>query len=199
MGIRRGSGGLLLLAIAVVTAGFVPTSARAANHLWELSELYTNSSGSVQFVEMFNFNDTEGFLSGTQLIATNGSETRMFTFPDNLADPIATANHHVLIATAGFGSLPGGVTPDYTLPANFLFATNGMLTFSASGDSISYASLPTDGRNSLTVSFATHPHPVGPALNSPTNFAGAAGSVPEPAGIGVLACAAIALARRVRR
>lgn len=197
MGMRRISAWLLTLTIAA--SWLLPTAARATNHLWEISELYSNSSGTVQFVEMFNANTVEGFLNGTQLVASSGSETNTFTFPSDLADPINTANHRLLIATAGFGSLPGGVTPDYTLPANFLFTTNGTLTFTASFDEVSYLSLPTDGQNSLTIDVSTHPHVAAPAVNSPTNFAGATGSVPEPAGIGALLCAGMVLARRARR
>lgn len=197
MGMRRISGGLL--AITIATSWLPATAARATNHLWEISELYSNGPGTVQFVEMFNFNSLEGFLTGTQLIATSGSETHTFTFPSDLADPINTANHRLLIATNGFGSLPGGVTPDYILPANFLFTTDGTLTFSASFDSVSYPSLPMDGRDSLTIDLSTHPHVAAPAVNSPTNFAGATGSVPEPAGVGALVCAGMILARRARR
>jgi hypothetical protein len=180
--------------VAAVCVSGVGRTARAANHIWHLSELYSNSSGSVQFVEMHDNFANEGFLAGQTLTATDAGNTQshVFTFPTNLPDPFQTANHYLLIATAGFGSLPGGVTADYTLPPSFLFTDGGTLRFSGSGDSISYASLPTDGTSALAINFTIDPHTSGTAVNSPTNFAGAVGSVPEPTAWAPAVAAALA-------
>ena len=41
---------LLLIALATVSLIFAPTL-RAAQHLWDIQEVYTNSDGSVQFIQ----------------------------------------------------------------------------------------------------------------------------------------------------
>src|SRR6185436_1825099 len=87
-----------------------------------------------------------------------------FNFVTNLPSN-ATANTHILVATSGFGALAGGVTPDYVIPANF-FATG-------------YGTVPTDGVHSLLQNGSTE-------VNSPTNFAGNAGSVNLAAAVPML-------------
>lgn len=163
--------------------------AHAANHLWILSELFSDSTGDVQFIEMHNDFQSEGFTAGTMLTATNsdGTDSHQFTFPSNLPDTVNTADRFLLIATADFETLPGSVTPDFTLPEDFLFIDGGTLTYSASGDTVTYDLLPTDGVMSLSHDLSTHA--LGPAVNSPTNFAGDVGSivVPEPASLAVAA------------
>ncbi|MBI1878035.1 MAG: DUF11 domain-containing protein [Chloroflexi bacterium] len=81
----------------------------------------------------------------------------------------------MLIATAGFGSLPGGVAPDYILTSSLIF-TNGaagsVSLIGAATSPLSYSAgqLPLDGINSLSQGGAT-------GVNSPRNFAGQQGSV----------------------
>ena len=173
-------------------------SARAANHLWDISEIFSNSSGTVQFIELHDDFSFEGFFNGLQLLSSNSAatQTNTFTFPADLPDPINTSNKYVLIATAGFTAAPGSVTPDYilTMPSNFLFTGGGSITYTGSFDSISYASMPTDGTMSLTRNLTTHV--VTTAVNSPTNFTGASGSVPEPAVGGALLLVATLIGRR---
>src|SRR5262245_31559798 len=99
-----------LLAILFATMAI---RAEAAFHLWFIKEAYTNPSGSVQFIELFTASSGQEFLSGQSL--TSNSHT--FNFSSN--SPSATNGHHLLPATSGFGSIPGGATPDYTIPSNF--------------------------------------------------------------------------------
>src|SRR5215208_6702623 len=82
---RLGRVGTVTLALLALVAVATRT-ARAANHLWDLSELYSNSSGSVQFVEMHDDFNIEGFLQGLTLTATDSGNTQshIFTFPTNL-------------------------------------------------------------------------------------------------------------------
>lgn len=153
--------------------------ARASFHFWKINEIYSNGDGSVQFVEMFTSSSGQNLLNGATLTCfnSNSSMSAVFTFPNNLPSS-ATGNKTLLIATPGFGSVPGGVTPDYvfTPPLPFLFLGSGSLSFSG-GDSVSYANLPTDGQASLVRSGGSM---VFSAANSPKNFAGQVGSVPEP-------------------
>jgi hypothetical protein len=123
----------------------------------------------------------------------------------------------MLIATSGFGSLPGGVTPDFAFNqggvSGMFFnpnATNLSFTYSGSGDSMSFtgASLPKDGIHSLTdagaVGFPPGTPNISSGTNSPTNLGGSSGSVnlaPEPATIFYALCglAPFALRRWVSR
>jgi hypothetical protein len=187
----------LRYALILVLAGDLSTS-HAAVHLWQVREAFTNADGSVQFIEMFDANFNEHFTAFTTLTANSDGNIKTFTFPSNSsATPGA-----MLIATSGFGSLTGGVTPDFTFsqsttPFTGPFfnpnATNITITFSANGDSISFtgASLPKDGIHSLTDANAFGLFPefetnLGSTDNSPTNLAGASGSVnlstPSPTG-----------------
>ncbi len=147
----------------------------ASFHLWQINEIFSCPNGSVQFIEMTTNSANQEFLGGHVLQATSGAQTHPFTFPNNL--PSDSAQKSVLIATAGFGNLPGGVTPDYTLPANFIFITGSgsVELVGAFTSPISYNSggLPLDGINSLRPGGAT-------GVNSPRNFAGQPGSISCP-------------------
>ncbi|CAB1367814.1 DUF4214 domain-containing protein [Denitratisoma oestradiolicum] len=141
-------------------------------HLYQLNELYSNTDGSIQFVELTvgPFNG-ESFWLGQSITATQGGTTHSYTFPSNLTST-ATANHKVLLATQGFADL-GLVTPDFIIPAQFLFTGSGSVNF-AGVSSVSYASLPTDGSLSLDADGSS-------GVNSPTNFSGTTGTVtPTP-------------------
>ena len=106
--------GLTMLAIAAIAA----QTSWAAFHLWRFTEFYSNTDGSVQFVELHSSSNNENVANGAEIRSV--STGKVFAFPGNLSSP-QTANKRLLIATPGFGSLPGGVAPDYdTLPANFL-------------------------------------------------------------------------------
>ena len=54
----------------------------------------------------------------------------------------------MLLATADFASLPGAVTPDFTLPDGFLFSPDGIVNY-IGANSLTYDCLPADGTLSL--------------------------------------------------
>jgi serralysin len=171
-----------LLSLLVCGAGaFTCTSASAFFHLWQFTEFFSNADGSVQFIELRNTSNNEHFASGAQIQST--STGKVFTFPGNLASNL-TAGKSLLVATPGFGSLQGGVTPDFTLPStNFFNPAGDTLTLSAGFviDAESFTSIPTDGVQSRVFPSNTL------ATNSPTNFSGMSGSVnlaaaPSPTG-----------------
>jgi hypothetical protein len=183
--------------IAICIAfGAATRSAKALFHLWQVKEVFTNASGSVQFIEMFDSFSGETSTSGKTLTANSDGNIKTFTFPSNLSH--ATPGS-LLIATTGFGALSGAVTPDFTfdqstttITGSFFNpnATNLTFTFSGSGDSMSFtgASLPKNGINSLTDAGAVGLPPGTPNIssgtNSPTNLLGNSGSVnvPPPSG-----------------
>jgi hypothetical protein len=168
-----------LFAATLAVAGLFTLNARPALaifHLWDFAEVFSNSDGSVQFIELVNPTATSTETGATTAHLHSLSTGKTYFFPNNLSG--STANKRLLIATAGFGSLPGGVAPDFptlALPANF---------FNPAGDTISllvnccgavdtktFASVPTDGVMSRN-------YPANTLLtNSPTNFAGVSGSV----------------------
>jgi len=148
--------------------------AQAAFHLWNIREIYTDASGSLQFIELFCNSGSQQFVSGQQIRVTDlsGTTTHTFTLPSNL--PGDTLNRAFLIATTG-ADAAGAPTPDFVLPANFLFAGGGTISFFGQ-NSGAYTALPTDGTLSRTWIG-------GDAVNSPQNFGGQVGvvAVPEPA------------------
>src|SRR6478752_312404 len=180
--------------LSIFAALIVPSSpSRAAFHLWQVKEVFSTSDGSVQFVEMFDSFGSETSVNGFTLKANSDGNIKTFTFPGNITGTPGS----MLIATSGFGSLPGGVTPDFTFNQGGVIgtffnpnATNLSFTYSGSGDSMSFtgASLPKDGIHSLTdagaVGFPPGTPNISAGVNSPTNLAGASGSVnlsvPEP-------------------
>ena len=195
--------------ILVCMFGAPAPLAWGAFHIWQAKEIFSNSDGSVQFIEMFDNTTGENFVTGYSITANSNGVIKTFTFPSDLVGE--TANHHLLIASTGFGSLPGGVTPDFTfaqggatLPFFNPNATNITISFNGSGDSISFlgASLPKNGINSLTDTNLYGQQNLVSGTNSPTNLGGSSGSVnlsPEPGAIAILAVPLFNLLRRRRR
>lgn len=138
-------------------------------HLYDITELFSNADGSVQFIELAVGNSNfESAWAGKTITATQGNAApHTFTFPSNLPST-QTANTSVLLATQGFADL-GLVTPNYIIPAGFLFLGNGQVNF-ANVDVFTYDRLPSDGTQSLQRGGVV-------TVNSPTNFAGQTGSV----------------------
>lgn len=155
---------------AAMVAGLFALSAHASFHTFVINEIYSNPDGTVQFIELREAAGAGGqnFFAGNQLTSSSGAGQKTFTFPSNLGSP-ATSGKSVLIATAGFAAL-GLVTPDYTVPNNFLFQPSGTVNY-ASVDIVNYTQLPGDGTTSIDRNGV-------PQTNSPKNFAGQTGTVP---------------------
>jgi hypothetical protein len=155
----RARAGLLMVVVSLILVA--PAPARAAHHLWRFSQLYSNASGSVQFIQLAVTEDNEQFVSGFTI--SSGANT--FTIPSNLPAS-TTSNKWILLATAGFGSLPGGVTPDFVIPPNFFPTGGGTLNYASGTDVWTYGAVPTDGVNALHKNGAT----VTTSANAPENF-----------------------------
>jgi hypothetical protein len=199
---RRSAGAAALLG-GTLALGVAPAAAFV--HLWNVSEVYSNADGSVQFVELF----TSGFGEiGFSLAALDSDQNTLDGFTDFTGN---TSSRHVLLATPGFGDLPGGVEPDFVLPPGFFDLEGDTLVFRAvnlaeTWDEVSFGSVPADGTLSL---HRVDPGAVDPpqsfsvAANTPTNYAGDVGSVilPEPPRdvLRILAGAALLALTRGRR
>jgi hypothetical protein len=172
---------------AMLWAALAPAPAHATFHLWEIAEVYSNDDGSVQFIELSTTASGQQFLNGQQIIATSDGVARTFTFSSDSPSP--TTNKRLLLATPGFAELPGAVAPDFSLPVSlpgpvFFDPHAASITINFVGaDSVTFAgaSLPLDGAGSLHFPAGAGGGAISP--NSPTNFAGATGSLnlPPPA------------------
>jgi hypothetical protein len=167
---------LALLATACLAA---PTR---AFDLWRLQEVFTNSTGTIQFIELATTGAGEFDTNNTVITATSDGVPVSYTLNHNLAGQPSTANRTVLISTASFVGLTGAPAPDFgTLPQSFINPNAASITLSFAGvDSISFNSfiLPKNGIGSLVDhdlgAFTQH---LTAEQNSPRNFAGASGSV----------------------
>ena len=164
-----------LVAFCAVALLTIANQARANFHLWKLNEIYSNPDGSVQFIELFCSFSGQNLLLNHTLSVTNAvGAVNTFTFPSNT--PPNTFQKSLLLATPGFASLPGAVTPDYVIPTNFLFSGSGTINFGPTADIIAYANLPADGVSAMVRSGNSF---VVNATNSPRNFNGQGGSLTD--------------------
>ena len=163
--------------------------ASASFHTFGVNEVYSNASGSIQYIELHERlgADFEGFFNGVTLT----SSANTFTFPSDLPTQ-STANKFVLLATAGYSAIPGVPPANFTIPANFFSPAGDSFNYGFGSDIISFGAVPADPQQSLNRSGAS----MIAGANTPTNFAGQTGSVPEPAGWSVIALAALACRRR---
>jgi hypothetical protein len=163
--------------------------ARASFHLWDMSEVYSNSDGSVQFIEFFTTSGGQQFLTGHTLSFDIGSVAiNSITFGSDL--PGDSANKTFLVGTANLSGLYG-VTPDYIIPANFLAqGSNNFINFASGTDKVNLTNLPLDGVQSLDGKAGVDDFTAaGTAVNSfatPKNFAGATATIPEPSTVALL-------------
>ena len=144
---------------------------RADFHDWTINEIYSNADGTVQFIELTCANAGETFLRGGRVSCSRGNQTNIFAFPDDLTG--STVDKRLLLATPGFGSLPGGVPPDFVIPTNFLFTSTGWVNY-AGLDILAYTNLPANGTAALR---RTGNRFVVATNNSPENFSGQIGFI----------------------
>jgi hypothetical protein len=155
-----------LLALAALAAA-LPSG--AAFHLFIINELYSNADGSVQYIELTALAGGQQFTQGHSITASSVGVTHSLTLGSNL--PGDTSGHRFLIGTASV-TAAFGVTPDYIIPANFLFIGGGIVNWGESSDVYTHPALPTNGN-------ALHRTGNQSTTASPQNFAGTIGT-PAP-------------------
>jgi hypothetical protein len=160
----------LLRGLLVGSMAVAANCAWASFHTFVIEQVYSNADGTVQFIVLHETQGTNGenLWSGHAFTSTHAGVTKSFTFPADLPGT-ATANQRVLLGTQSMAAL-GFVAPDYVLPDGFL-ATDGATLNYAGADTVTYASLPTDGVAAINRAGATIP-------NVATNFAGKTVSLP---------------------
>ncbi|MGJ8644179.1 MAG: PEP-CTERM sorting domain-containing protein [Luteolibacter sp.] len=176
---------LLLAASAALSV----QSATASFHTWNISEIFSNADGSVQFIELVNggSNGQDQFNGKT---ITSSASTNTYTFLSNLSVGSATANLRLVIATPSFQAL-SGIQPDYAdLPPNFFDPAGDTINFGGV-DSVTFTGLPTNGIDSFNYTGGNNGPGQNIATNSPTNLAGEVGQVPEPSPLLLLSIAGV--------
>lgn len=133
---------------------------------WRISEIFSNTDGTVQYIKLSTTSDNQQGLSGRTLRALNaaGAVGQTFTFPSSLSSS-QTANKSVLIGTVAFSGFTQ-LHVDYQLPSGFLFSEGGSVQL-VDIDSLTYqrAQLPRNGVQALRSDGA-------PVTANPVNFAG---------------------------
>lgn len=167
--------GLISSVTVFCVSMMVATPVHASAHLWNITELYSNSSGSLQFIEMFcTSTGQSNFTTARSIAVSNGVLTNTFNVPSTTLAG-STANRSLLFGTSGIQAA-GGPAPDFIIPNNFLFTLGGNITFFGAGDG-PYTALPINGTASRVWGGN-----VNNTVNSPANYAGQTGVVvvPEP-------------------
>jgi hypothetical protein len=147
-----------------------PFTSYASHHGWAPVEAFSNTDGTLQFVEMYTAGNNEGALTAAKLEASNLSTNAYneFTFT-NISS--ATAGKSLLIATSGFEAA-FGITPDFIVPDGFLTVTAGDVWYNTA---LTWTNgLPTDGFTSFKTGGVTSP-------GTPRNFSGETVTLSEPA------------------
>jgi hypothetical protein len=155
-----------LVVLATVVGLTIAATAQAGHHLWDFTEIFSNASGTIQYVELFTAENNEQGVGPFTVTASGHT----MNFVTNLSTAL-TANTWILCATPKFAGLPGAITPDYILPVESFFSTGGgTLNYASGADIWNYGAVPTNGELALQRNGSS-------ASNSPRNFAGGSGHV----------------------
>ena len=142
---------------------------------WQIREVFSNSDGRVQFIELYSPAFNQNALSE---ITIRVNEQVIQPTIDTIGD---TRNKHFLLATANFESETNGIVPDFILPERTI-PTSGVITIQVGTRTArTFADLPLDGIFSVNATGEQF-------LNSPTNFAGEVGALRLNSSVGQYYC-----------
>ena len=151
---------------------------KASFHLWDISEIYSNSDGTIQYIELETTFDNQGLLSGHSITANSDGNVVTYNITTDVSN--STANQKLLFGTAALSAQIGGVTPDYIIPDLFFGRNAGSIIINfANADTVTFSGndIPTEAHLALDDSLAV-------VLNTPTNFAGEMGALSDVIFIG---------------
>ncbi len=153
---------------------FLAANATAGIHTWDVVEVFSNSDGTIQYVELLDVGTT-GTETGLGNASLSSSLHTIVWANGALTPP--TNGKRYLVATAAFAALPGAPTPDVIIPpANVPFFNTAGDTVAFGGfDSLIFGMVPTNGLDSFNVGGVV-------ATNSPENYAGMTGTVDASGG-----------------
>lgn len=171
------SGRLLFITLTLLATA---QSAFAPYHAWDIGEIYSSADGTVQFVELrASSSGQQNFANVITIQTTNSLGTNSFLCATNL--PGDSGGKTCIIGTSNLATVPGGVIPNYIVPANFIRPAvaggNATVVFIPSGFSrvtALYTNLPTDGDSAL---FKSGSSVFAVPTNSPKNFAGQSNTI----------------------
>ncbi len=153
----------------------------AGSHTWDVHEIYSNASGTIQFIELW---EADG---GASEEALPGHTITSLTVPHSFTIPppvltTPTTRKRVLFATAAFAALPGAPTPNYIIASSFLSTVNDTISYdNPFWDDTTYTAgeLPTDGIRSFYEIVAAQSN----APATPTNYLGQTFAPPGTKGL----------------
>jgi hypothetical protein len=153
---------ILFLAILLVQG---PRAAFAGQHTWDVSEVFSNANGNIQFVELFEAGGGN-FETG---IANGQITSTAQTFSWSSPAVTNTGFKRYLVASQSFANLTGAPTPDAIITAGLLpfFANAGDTVSWRTYDSCTFGAIPVNGLGARDCLTDTNT-----ASNSPTNYAG---------------------------
>ena len=155
------------LILAALFAASFP--AGAAFHLFAITEIFSNASGTVQYVELTALAGSQQFTAGHTLRVTGAAgPTVTCDVPNNL--PGDTSGKKMLFGTAGL-TAAFGVTPDYICPDGFLALSGGSINWGEGSATVTYSAPPVDGVTSFNRSGTSFVN----GTATPQNFAGVIG------------------------
>lgn len=98
---------------------FAAPDALAVFHLWQVSEVYTDAAGNVQYIEFSTTFDFQEQLAGHTFRTNSDGQIRTFIIPSDL-NSSSTGNKTFILATPAFEDA-AAMTPDYELPCGPFF------------------------------------------------------------------------------
>jgi len=162
----------LLSAGLVASLSLTASVATAGIHTWDVKEVFSNASGTIQYVELI---ERQASGVGAELGVGSSSITSNLKSQNWSGVTVAapTGQKSFLIASASFAALPGAPTPNVIIPAGsmpFFNPAGDTITFAGGIDAWTFGAVPTNGTNSLD-------RDLGVGTNTPKNYAGNTGTV----------------------
>jgi len=165
-----------LVLVLVLALAALAGPAGATSHTWRITEVFSDPTGQIQFVELTESIGDAGETHMNEVGMFLKTIQKIWYLPRDLVGD--TSHAHVLVATPAFAALDGAPAPDYVLEPGFvpLFDPRfDALTFGNELNTFSFKllpveTLPTDGVHALHWDVEGNGPEIAP--RTPTNFAG---------------------------